>query len=73
MSITELKEGDVVVSLRHLEAGSANVRPGTIGVVHNNDRLVFWMTGGACKVCDSDVEKKGKVGQKLDVLAGMVI
>jgi hypothetical protein len=74
-NVSELKEGDVVVALRHIRSDAAKVRirKGTIGVVHNTDGLVFWLTGGACKVSSDDVERKGSHGQKLSILMGMIV
>lgn len=62
----ELRRGDVVIALRHLDAVGANVRPGTLGVVFEEKdfhafgqgALVRWMNMGICNVYPGDIEVK---------------
>lgn len=61
----ELKRGDVVIALRHLDFRGADVREGTIGVVFEEENyfndgggpMVRWMNMGACNVYEGEVQK----------------
>ena len=62
--IMKLKRGALVVAIRLLDEGAADVQPGTLGVVFNETDfygddcgpIVRWVTGAVCNVYPGDVD-----------------
>lgn len=65
MKNLDLRRGEIVIAIRHLDKQGADVRRGTLGVVFEeanayNDGggpMVRWMNMGACNVYPGDVIK----------------
>jgi hypothetical protein len=63
--VDDLKRGDMVTALQHLDEPGADVRPGTVGVVFEEKNaykdgggpMVKWMNMGTCNVYDGQVSK----------------